>query len=67
MGEFIMLIAEILFVAVVQTIAEEVLSAEKYKNILKVINIACIIVCYVLLFRYIHGNLWSEFSMFINI
>ena len=60
------LIAELLFIAVVQTIIESILDAEERKKQLKVINIACVAVSYVLLIRYVYTHLWGEVLAFVN-
>lgn len=67
MREFMILIAELLFIAVVQTIVESIMDAEERKKQMKVINIACIAVSYVLLIRYVYNNLWGELSSLVNI
>jgi len=66
MREFMILIAELLFIAVVQTIVESILDAEERKKQLKIVNIACIAVSYVLLIRYVYNHLWSELTAFVN-
>jgi len=66
MREFLILIAELLFIAVIQTIVESILDAEERKKQLKVVNIACIAVSYVLLIRYVHNHLWGELAAFVN-
>ncbi|MCL2287180.1 MAG: hypothetical protein FWC32_12570 [Firmicutes bacterium] len=66
MREFMILIAELLFIAVLQTIVESILDAEERKKQLKVVNIACVAVSYVLLFRYVHNHLWGELTMLVN-
>ena len=66
MREFMILIAELLFIAVVQTIVESIMDAEKREKQLKVVNIACIAVSYGLLLRYVYNHLWSEILAFVN-
>jgi len=66
MREFMILIAELLFIAVVQTIIESILDAEERQTQLKVVNIACIAVSYVLLIRYVYNHLWGELAMLAN-
>ena len=66
MREFMILLTELLFIAVLQTIVESILDAEERKKQLKVINIACIAVSYVLLFRYVYNHLWGELMSFVN-
>jgi len=60
------LIAELLFIAVLQTIVESILDAEERKKQLKVVNIACIAISYVLLIRYVYNQLWGELAMLAN-
>ena len=66
MREFMILITELLFIAVLQTIVESILDAEERKKQLKVVNIACIAVSYVLLIRYVYNHLWGELTSFVN-
>jgi len=66
MREFMILIAELLFIVILQTIVESVLDAEERKKQLKVVNIACIAVSYVLLIRYVYNHLWGELSAFVS-
>ena len=66
MREFMILIAELLFIAVVQTVVESMMDAEKREKQLKVVNIACVAVSYVLLFRYVYNHLWGELAAFVN-
>jgi len=66
MREFMILIGELLFVVVLQTIVEAVLDAEERKKQLKVVNIACVVFCYALLVRYVYNNFWTELASFIN-
>ena len=66
MREFMILLTELLSIAVIQTIVESILDAEERKKQLKVVNIACIAVSYVLLFRYVYNHLWGELMSFVN-
>ena len=66
MREFMILLTELLFIAVLQTIVESILDAEERKRQLKVVNIACIAVSYVLLLRYVYNHLWGELMSFVN-
>lgn len=66
MREFMILIAELLFIAVVQTIVESIMDAEERKTQMKVVNIACIAVSYGLLLRYVYNHLWGELTAFVN-
>ena len=66
MRPFMILIAELLFIVILQTIIESILDTEERQKQLKVVNIACIAVSYVLLIRYIHGHLWGELTAFVQ-
>jgi len=67
MREFLILIAELLFIAVIQTIIESILDAEERKKQLKVVNIACIAASYILLIRFVATHLLGELFAFVNI
>lgn len=60
MQEFIILLAQLLFVAFVQTILESFFDPEAQASHIKIINIACVTVCYVLLLGYMYNHLWLE-------
>ena len=66
MREFTILIAELLFIAVLQTIVESIFDAEERQTQLKVVNIACLAMSYVLLIRYVYNQLWGELAMLAN-
>ncbi|MCL1787300.1 MAG: hypothetical protein FWG38_04880 [Defluviitaleaceae bacterium] len=65
MRPFLILIAELLFVAILQTIVEAILDTETRQKQLRVVNIACIVASYALLFRYIQQHLWHELTAFV--
>jgi len=67
MREFLILIAELLFIAVVQTIVESVLDADSHKKLLKVVNIACIAASYIFLIRFVATHLLSELFAFLAV
>ena len=66
MRPFLILIAELLFIAILQSILEAVLDTEPRQKLLKIINIAAIAAGYVLLFRYIQNHLWYELVAFVH-
>ena len=66
MREFLILITEILLVVILQTIIEAVLSIQKREEYTKVVNIACVLVCYFLLIRYAYNHLWGEITTIVN-
>jgi len=66
MREFFILIGELLVIVLIQSVLEAVLDTEKRERQMKVINVACIVVSYVLLIRYVHNNLWAEIQSLVN-
>ena len=66
MREFLILITELLVILILQIIIEAVFDAEKHKKHMKVVNISCLMVSYVLLARYVYNHLWSELLAFVN-
>ena len=66
MRPFLILIAELLFIAILQSILEAVLDTEPRQKLLKIINIAAIAAGYALLFRYIQNHLWQELVAFVH-
>lgn len=66
MREFMVLIGQLLFVVIVQSVIEAVLDTEDRVRQIKVVNIACVVFCYALLVRYVYNNLWAELATFIN-
>jgi len=67
MREFVVLIGELLFIVLIQSILESVLDAEKRERYMKVINVACVVVSYVMLIRYVHNNLWAELQALVGV
>jgi len=67
MREFLILITEILGVVILQTILETVFDLQERKQYAKVLNIACILVCYLLLIRYAYVHLFSEIVSLVNL
>ena len=66
MREFLVLIGELLFVAALQIIISTSLEEGGPKWLIKTINIACILICYFLLFRYVYNLYIGELTTFIN-
>jgi hypothetical protein len=64
--EFMILIGEVMCVVAVQIILGAVLDESGHKSVVKIINIACILICYFLLFRYVYNNFIGEITMFVN-
>jgi len=60
------LISELLFIVVLQTTVEALLDTEKREKQIKVINVACVAVSYLLLVRYVYNHLWGELLSFVN-
>ena len=66
MREFMMLISEILFIVILQTVIEAIFDMQNRKEYAKVVNIACVLICYFLLIRYVYNHLLGEFTALIN-
>jgi MFS-type transporter involved in bile tolerance (Atg22 family) len=66
MGEFMILIFELLFIALLQVILSAILDESGQKQTMKVINIACVIISYFLLFRYVYNQFMGEITAFVN-
>jgi len=66
MREFLILITEILLIVILQTIIEAVLEIQQRKEYTKVVNIACVLASYLLLFRYTYNHLWGEIVALVN-
>ena len=66
MREFMILITEILLIVILQTIIEAILAIQKREEYAKVVNIACVLVCYFLLIRYTYNHLWGEIAALVN-
>ena len=66
MREFMVLIVELLFIALIQTIVEAVFDAEDRKKQMRVVNIACILISYLLLIRFVYNHLLEELTAFVG-
>ncbi|MDR0273706.1 MAG: hypothetical protein LBI27_10380 [Clostridiales bacterium] len=64
MREFFMLITQLLFIAILQVILADFLDDTKWA--VKIINIACISICYFLLVKYVYNQFAWEISVFMN-
>jgi|GEM_PF-696628 len=62
MREFMFLIVELLTVAVLQMILENILDEASQKRLIKIVNIACILICYFLLIRYVYNHFLGELA-----
>lgn len=66
MEDFLILIAQLLFIAALQTLLETVLASGSWKKYLQTINIACIVASYIFLIRYVAYNLLPELMRFVR-
>ena len=66
MREFLILIGELLFIAILQVLISTALEESGPKWLIKTINISCIVICYFLLFRYVYNLVVGELVTFIN-
>lgn len=67
MREFLILLGELVFIAILQVVINTILEESGQKQYTKVINIACILICYFLLVRYVYNNFVNEIMAFINL
>jgi len=66
MREFMFLIFELMTVAVLQMILENILNETSQKRVVKLINIACILISYFLLLRYVYNHFIVEITSMVN-
>ena len=66
MREFMILIVEIMFIAVLQIFLGTILDEGGTKWAVKVLNISCISISYVLLVNYVYNQFANEISSFMN-
>jgi hypothetical protein len=66
MREFTILIGEIFFIALLQTVIETFLDKDKHSQQMKIINIACILGSLYLLLRFVYDHILSEISTFVQ-
>ena len=66
MREFMILIIELLFIALIQTVIEAVFDEQERKKQIKVVNIACILISYLLLIRFVYNHLLGELTAFVG-
>ena len=67
MREFIVLIGQIFFIALLQSIIETFLSTEKRDHQIKIINIACVMGSLYLLLQFVYNNVLGEITTFLNL
>ena len=66
MQDFVGLIVSLLAVALVQIICEFIFDQMGWKPVSKMANIACVLFCYALLFRFVYNNFLGELMAFVN-
>ena len=66
MHEFLTLIIALLAVALFQIISEYIFDQMKWQPVSKMVNIACVVFCYLLLFRYVYDNFLDELLSFVT-
>ena len=67
MQEFFLLIGVLIFIAFMQKVAGVVLDKHELKEYKPVVDIACIVTCYVLLGRYVYIHLIEDLIALIGI
>ena len=66
MREFTVLIGEIFFIALLQTILETFLDPEKRAYQVRIINIACVMGSLYLLLEFVYNHILGEISAFVK-
>ena len=66
MREFMFLIIELMTVAILQMILENILDEASQKRTIKLINIAGILISYFLLLRYVYNHFIGEITSMLN-
>jgi len=64
--EFIILIGELIIIAAIQTVIEAVFKEWKLEKQMTVVNIACVLVSYILLIRFVYNNFFEELTTLVN-
>ena len=67
MAPFLILISQLVFIALLQSIVEHVLEIKEKTQYQKLVNMACLGASYGLLIRYVHSHLWPGLSALANI
>ena len=67
MRELSLLIGQIFFIAILQTVLELFLEKDKRDDLIKIINIACIIGSLYLLLQFVFNHMWDEITSFVNL
>jgi len=66
MREFTMLIAQLFFIALIQTVLELFIDSEKRPHHVRILNIACIIGSLYLLLQFVFEHLMSEIATIVT-
>ncbi|MCL2386446.1 MAG: hypothetical protein FWC89_02745 [Defluviitaleaceae bacterium] len=67
MRDFMVLIGELMFVAALQVIVNAILDEGGQKRVITVVNIACVLISYFLLVRYVYNHLIGDLSALVNL
>ncbi|MCL2355671.1 MAG: hypothetical protein FWC70_00760 [Defluviitaleaceae bacterium] len=65
MREFMVLMGELIFIAALQFVVIEILDESGQKRYIKIVNIACVVIGYFLLLRYVYNN-FGEITSLVN-
>jgi len=66
MSEFMVLIGHLVIIAVMQTIIESAFKEWKLEKQTPVINIACVLISYALLIRFVYNQFLEELTALVN-
>ena len=66
MREFMILIGELILVAAMQNVVEAIFTEWKIESRMKIINIACLLISYFLLLRFVYNHFIEEITALVN-
>ncbi|MCL2839218.1 MAG: hypothetical protein FWE05_00465 [Defluviitaleaceae bacterium] len=67
MREFMILIGELIIIAVIQTVLDAVFTELEIEKQIRVVNIACLILSYFLLIRFVSNHFLGELTSMVNL
>ncbi|MCL2217138.1 MAG: hypothetical protein FWB91_08990 [Defluviitaleaceae bacterium] len=66
MGEFVILIGELVFIAVLHGAVRAAFSEYGMNRHIPVLNIACVLISYALLIRFVYNHFLEELAVLVN-
>jgi len=66
MSDFLVLIGHLVGIAVLQTVIDAVFTNLELEKQIPVVNIACVVISYALLLRFVYNHFLEEFTALVN-